>query len=107
MWSGLSLLESSFCTLPASRRILLAHYNFLPHWSTFFMAIKITWLSHSGFHLDIDGTSVLVDPFLTDNPLASINPDDLSADYILLTHGHGDHVGDTVSIATRTNAMVI
>ncbi len=71
------------------------------------MAIKITWLSHSGFHLDINGASVLIDPFLTNNPLASISPDDLNADYILLTHGHGDHVGDTVPIAMRTNAMVI
>jgi len=71
------------------------------------MAIKITWLSHSGFHLDIDGASVLIDPFLTGNPLASISPDDLNADFILLTHGHGDHLGDTVAIATRTNAIVI
>jgi L-ascorbate metabolism protein UlaG (beta-lactamase superfamily) len=71
------------------------------------MAINITWLSHSGFHLAIDGASVLIDPFLTGNPLASINPGDLDADYILLTHGHGDHVGDTVPIAKRTNAMVI
>jgi L-ascorbate metabolism protein UlaG (beta-lactamase superfamily) len=71
------------------------------------MAIKITWLSHSGFHLDIDGVSVLVDPFLTGNPLATVSPDDLDADYILLTHGHGDHLGDTVPIARRTDAMVI
>jgi L-ascorbate metabolism protein UlaG (beta-lactamase superfamily) len=71
------------------------------------MAIKVTWLSHAGFLLDINGTSVLIDPFLTDNPLASISPDEIPADYILVTHGHGDHLGDTVPIAKRTNAMVI
>ncbi len=71
------------------------------------MAIKITWLSHSGFKLDIDGASILIDPFLTGNRLATISPEALPADYILLTHGHGDHVGDTVPIAQRTNAMVI
>ena len=71
------------------------------------MAIEITWLSHSGFYLDINGISVLIDPFLTHNPLATISPDSLPADFILLTHGHGDHVGDTVAIAKRTNATVI
>ena len=71
------------------------------------MAIKVTWLSHSGFLLDINGTSVLIDPFLTDNPLATISPDTIAADYILVTHGHGDHLGDTLPIAKRTNATVI
>src|SRR5215813_9037525 len=71
------------------------------------MSIKVTWLSHSGFHLDINGTNVLIDPFLTGNPLAPLSANELPADYILLTHGHGDHVGDTVPIAKRTNATVI
>ena len=71
------------------------------------MAIKVTWLSHSCFLLDINGTSVLIDPFLTDNPLATISPDAIAANYILVTHGHGDHLGDTVPIAKRTNATVI
>jgi L-ascorbate metabolism protein UlaG (beta-lactamase superfamily) len=67
----------------------------------------VTWLSHSGFLLDINGTSVLIDPFLTDNPLATIRTDEIPADYILVTHGHDDHLGDTVPIAKRTNATVI
>ncbi len=71
------------------------------------MAIKVTWLSHSAFWLDIDGVSVLIDPFLTGNPLAAADPAEIAADYVLVTHGHGDHLGDTVPIALRTNATVI
>lgn len=71
------------------------------------MSIKVTWLGHAALALDVDGTNVLVDPFLTGNPLASTTADAVEADYILLTHGHGDHVGDTVAIAKRTGAKVI
>ena len=71
------------------------------------MTIKITWLGHSAFKLDINGTGILIDPFLTDNPLASTTADKVDADYILLTHAHGDHLGDTVPIAQRTNAQII
>lgn len=71
------------------------------------MSIKVTWFGHSGFRLDVNDTVVLIDPFLTGNPLATFNADDLPADFILLTHGHGDHLGDTVSIAKRTDATVI
>ncbi|MBN2470252.1 MAG: metal-dependent hydrolase [Anaerolineae bacterium] len=71
------------------------------------MSVKITWLGHAALALDINGTHVLVDPFLSGNPLAAADPESLPADYILLTHGHGDHVGDAVAIAKRTGAMVI
>jgi L-ascorbate metabolism protein UlaG (beta-lactamase superfamily) len=71
------------------------------------MTIKITWLSHSGFHLEIGGYDVLIDPFLSGNPLATVQPDDLAADFILLSHGHGDHVSDTPAIAKRTGATVV
>ena len=71
------------------------------------MSIKITWFGHSGFALDLNGTNVLIDPFLTDNPLATIDPNEVAADYILLTHAHGDHLGDTEAIAKRTGATVI
>jgi L-ascorbate metabolism protein UlaG (beta-lactamase superfamily) len=71
------------------------------------MAIKLTWYGHATFALDIGGSSILVDPFLKDNPLAPVAADTVKADYILVTHGHGDHVGDTVDIAQRTGAMVI
>ncbi len=71
------------------------------------MSVKVTWLGHAALALEIDGTKVLVDPFLTGNPLAAADPDTIEADVILLTHGHGDHVGDTVAIARRTGAKVI
>ena len=71
------------------------------------MAIKITWYSHACFLIETGQTRLLTDPFLTDNPLASGTADEVQADYILVSHGHGDHVGDTVSIANRTRATVI
>lgn len=71
------------------------------------MGIKFTWLGHSAFWFDIDGHHVLVDPFLTGNPLAAASPDELHPELILVSHAHGDHVADVVSIATRTNALVI
>jgi len=71
------------------------------------MAIKITWLGHAALALDVNGTPVLVDPYLSSNPLAAARPSDVQARAILLTHGHGDHVGDTVAIAKRTGALVV
>lgn len=71
------------------------------------MSNKITWLGHGALALSIDGVDVLVDPFLTGNPLAAADPDTVPAAFILLTHGHGDHVGDTVPIVQRTGAKVI
>ncbi len=71
------------------------------------MAFKLTWYGHAAFGMDIDGTQVLLDPFFTDNPVAAEKGDDIAADYIIVSHGHGDHVGDTVAIAKRTGAMVI
>ena len=68
--------------------------------------IKYTYYGHASFLLD-DGTSkVLTDPFLTGNPLAAIQADEVECDYILLTHAHGDHLGDAPAIAKRTGAMV-
>jgi L-ascorbate metabolism protein UlaG (beta-lactamase superfamily) len=71
------------------------------------MSVSVTWLGHGAFALKIDGTNVLLDPFLSSNPAASADPNTLPADYILVSHGHGDHVGDTVEIAKRTGATVI
>ncbi|MEM3658440.1 MAG: MBL fold metallo-hydrolase, partial [Candidatus Hadarchaeum sp.] len=50
---------------------------------------------------------ILIDPFITGNPLAPVKPSEIKADVILVTHGHGDHLGDTVEIAKRNNAVVI
>jgi L-ascorbate metabolism protein UlaG (beta-lactamase superfamily) len=69
--------------------------------------MEIRFLGHAAFELS-DGTSrVLIDPFLTGNPKAAADADELSPDAILLTHGHADHLGDTVSIAKRTKAHVV
>lgn len=67
----------------------------------------LTWYGHSAFRLDIGDDLIWIDPFLADNASASISPEEVEADYIIITHGHGDHVGDAVSIAKRTGALVI
>ena len=71
------------------------------------MAVDVRWLGHSAFHLSGGGADVLVDPWLTGNPKAAVKAEELPADAILLTHGHGDHLGDTVDIAKRTGATVV
>jgi glyoxylase-like metal-dependent hydrolase (beta-lactamase superfamily II) len=71
------------------------------------MAIKITWYSHACFLIETQQAKVLIDPFITDNPLSPLKAHELETDYILVSHGHGDHLGDTVSIAKRTGATVI
>jgi L-ascorbate metabolism protein UlaG (beta-lactamase superfamily) len=69
--------------------------------------MDIRFLGHAAFALEHDGTTVLVDPFLTGNPKAAATADEVAADAILLTHGHGDHFGDTIAIAKRTGAPVV
>ncbi len=69
--------------------------------------MQIRFLGHAAFELSDGDTSVLIDPFLTGNPKAAVAAEELSPDTILLTHGHGDHIGDTVAIAKRTNAHVV
>jgi L-ascorbate metabolism protein UlaG (beta-lactamase superfamily) len=69
--------------------------------------MEIRFLGHSAFELKDGETSVLIDPFLTGNPKAAVAAEDLNPSAILLTHGHGDHIGDTVAIAKRTGADVV
>jgi L-ascorbate metabolism protein UlaG (beta-lactamase superfamily) len=69
--------------------------------------MQIRFLGHAAFELSDGTTTVLIDPFLTGNPKAAVAAEELNADAILLTHGHGDHIGDTVSIAQRTRASVV
>jgi L-ascorbate metabolism protein UlaG (beta-lactamase superfamily) len=71
------------------------------------MTLKVTWYSHACFLIETNGTKLLTDPFLTGNPLAPVRADTIEADYVLVSHGHGDHVGDSVAIAKRTGATVI
>jgi L-ascorbate metabolism protein UlaG (beta-lactamase superfamily) len=71
------------------------------------MAFSVKWHGHATLSLDVDGASVLVDPFFDDCPSAKTKAATMDADYILLSHGHGDHVGDCMQIAGRTDALVI
>ena len=69
--------------------------------------VKYSYYGHACFQLDDGKYKVLVDPFLTGNPLASIRVDQAEADFILVTHAHGDHLGDAPEIAKRTGAEVV
>jgi L-ascorbate metabolism protein UlaG (beta-lactamase superfamily) len=71
------------------------------------MATRVQWLGHSCLLFQTGGKHVLIDPFLTGNPKAAAKADDVPADLILISHGHGDHVGDAVDIARRTGAKVV
>ena len=71
------------------------------------MAVDVRYLGHSCFELTAGGATVLVDPFLSDNPKAAASADEVQPDVILLTHGHFDHIGDTVDIAKRVGAPVV
>ncbi len=69
--------------------------------------MSIRYLGHAAFELSGAGATVLIDPFLSGNPKAAAVAADVHPDVILLTHGHGDHLGDTVDIAQRTGATVV
>jgi len=71
------------------------------------MGTKLTWFGHATLGLETAGCKLLIDPFFSGNPAASIPAARVEADYLLVSHGHGDHIGDTVDIARRTGAMVI
>jgi L-ascorbate metabolism protein UlaG (beta-lactamase superfamily) len=71
--------------------------------------MKFTFYGHSCFAIEVAGKKLLFDPFVTGNPLAKdkIDINSIEADYILVSHGHGDHTGDLVAIAKNTKATVI
>ena len=71
------------------------------------MSLEFTWFGHATLGLKTAGFNILVDPWFTDNPAVKIKTSQVSADYILVTHGHGDHLGDTLEIARGCNATVI
>ncbi len=71
------------------------------------MSTQYTWYGHGTFGLQTDGYKILIDPYFTDNPSASTSADQVDVDFILISHGHGDHIADTVSIAQRTGALTI
>ena len=68
--------------------------------------VKVRFLGHACFQFDDGRYKVIVDPFLTGNPLAACKAEEVEADYIFVTHGHGDHLGDAVQIAERTGAVI-
>lgn len=70
--------------------------------------MRITYYGHACFGVVVNGKNLLFDPYITGNALAkSININEVEADYILLSHGHSDHLGDTVELAQRTKAKVV
>jgi L-ascorbate metabolism protein UlaG (beta-lactamase superfamily) len=71
------------------------------------MSFTLTWHGHATYSLTTGAHKLLIDPFITDNPSATVSADELEADFILISHGHGDHVGDAVDIAKRTGALII
>src|SRR5215218_4283040 len=71
------------------------------------MSTRVRWLGHSCLLFESGDRHVLIDPFLTGNPKAAASADEVPADLILVSHGHGDHVGDAVAIARRTGAPVV
>ncbi|HTR28888.1 MAG TPA: metal-dependent hydrolase [Puia sp.] len=70
--------------------------------------MKLTFYGHATFSITINGKTILFDPFFTGNPaVKNADPEKIKADYIFLTHGHGDHTADVVAIAKRTGAMCV
>ena len=72
------------------------------------MSIKLTYYGHSTFGIETEDAKLIVDPFFApNNPAATVKVDEVEADFILVTHGHGDHVADLVPLAKQTGALVI
>src|SRR5262245_8673756 len=71
------------------------------------MSTRVRWLGHACLLVQSKGHHLLIDPFLTGNPKAAVSAGEVPADQILVSHGHGDHVGDTVAIAKRAGATVL
>jgi L-ascorbate metabolism protein UlaG (beta-lactamase superfamily) len=68
--------------------------------------VKITWLGHSVFLFEAE-KKLLIDPFISGNPMAPCSPEELNPDIIAVTHGHRDHLGDTIEIGKRTGCRII
>lgn len=71
--------------------------------------MKFRYFGQNGFQVDFNGSKLVIDPFITGNPIINepIDPSEIEADYILLTHGHGDHVADVEVIAKTSGATII
>jgi len=71
------------------------------------MSTTLTWYGHATLGLETSGYKILIDPFFSGNPVASTSAAEVETDYILISHGHGDHLGDTLDIVKRTGAKTI
>ncbi len=72
------------------------------------MALTVAWLGHATWQIDVDGVQIVVDPFLKpNNPSANVTVADLAPQFILVTHGHGDHTADLVALAKSSGALVV
>ncbi|MCA9189313.1 MAG: MBL fold metallo-hydrolase, partial [Planctomycetales bacterium] len=71
------------------------------------MSIELTWLGHGGWSIKTSSHTVLLDPFVTHCPTATCKANELEADFILVSHGHEDHIADVPAIAKRTGAQVL
>ena len=70
--------------------------------------MMMKWLGHSAFQITTNhNLKILIDPFISNNPVSPVTVEELWADLILVTHGHQDHFGDTLEIAYRTGALII
>lgn len=69
--------------------------------------MKLKYFSHSAFQISTGEKKILIDPFFDGNPTSPVKSDNVSADYIILTHGHGDHIGDAFKIAKRCNSTFV
>ena len=71
------------------------------------MPTRVTWLGHATLLVSTADHKILIDPFFTGNPACPMSADEVTADFILVSHGHDDHIGDAIAIARRTGAMVV
>ena len=67
---------------------------------------KLTYFSHSAWKIETGNFTILIDPFLNDNPTSPVKASEVKADFIIITHGHSDHVGDSIEIAKANNAIL-
>ena len=68
---------------------------------------KLTYFSHAAWKIETNEYTILIDPFLDDNPTSPVKSKDVKADFIIVTHAHGDHIGDAIPIAKANNATII
>jgi L-ascorbate metabolism protein UlaG (beta-lactamase superfamily) len=68
---------------------------------------KVTYLGHSAFYLEGKKGRLVIDPFISGNPNAKVKPQDIKVDFVLLSHGHGDHIGDALEIAKANGATIV